>query len=117
MNAKIRTTIYKGICCAYWAATVCALTAPARAAESDVPTKTVKFQDLDISKPAGAKALYRRIQAAAREVCTTDTLMDVHQLGSEQTCIQHAIDKAVKDVDSVALTNLRFASPVRLASK
>src|SRR5213083_1778006 len=35
----------------------------------EVATRTVKFGDLDLSRSAGAAALYSRIQNAARAVC------------------------------------------------
>jgi UrcA family protein len=37
--------------------------------DSDVPRVTVRFGDLDLSKPQGAETLYRRIRSAARQVC------------------------------------------------
>ena len=43
-----------------------ALSVPANADTSDIPSVTVKFADLDISRPAGATKLYGRIHGAAR---------------------------------------------------
>jgi UrcA family protein len=117
MNTNIRATVYKTIFCAYWAATVCVLSGPAKADDLPLPTKTVQFGDLDISKSEGAKVLYRRIQAAAHEVCGGSIPYGLSASGVQHTCIDKAIDGAIKNVNSVALTQVRFGSPVRLASK
>jgi UrcA family protein len=117
MNTNIRATVYKTFFCAYWAATVCVLSGPAKADDLPLPTKTVQFGDLDISKPEGAKVLYRRIQAAAHQVCPASAPYGLREWGMQHDCINKAIDGAIKNVNSVALTQLRFGSPVRLASK
>jgi UrcA family protein len=116
MNTNIRATVYKTFFCAYWAASVCILSGPVKAGDLPLPTKTVQFGDLDISKPEGAKVLYRRIQAAAHEVCPIGVPYGTGW-GVRHDCINKAIDSAIKKVNSVALTQLRFGSPVRLASK
>jgi UrcA family protein len=116
MNKTIRTTLYTASYCAFGAAVLCTLTTPAVASEQDVPTKTVRFDDLNIAKAAGAKALYRRIQAAAREVCPL-SISGGHLATVRRACIEQAIDNAVKSVNAVALTELRFGSALRLADK
>ncbi len=98
------------------AITLCALQATARAADAGLPTRTVSYADLDISKPAGAKVLYHRIKAAANEVCGYGMSGDMGSAGRHYDCVQASIDKAVKDVDSPALSALRPNSFVHLAS-
>ncbi len=93
------------------------LLCPAQAAEQDRPSKIVKYGDLDLGGADGVHALYHRIQAAAREVCPNGNSMDLHMLSLQRACINQAIDEAVKSVNVVALTQLRFGAPVRLASK
>jgi UrcA family protein len=117
MNTTNRT-IYKVICCAYFVAgSVCAMTVPARADDAGLPTKTVKYGDLNLSSPAGVKVLYRRIQAAAYDVCPVAIVGDVRQMTAERTCVNKAIDGAIHQVDLAALTDLRYGGQVRLASK
>ncbi len=116
MNTNTRNKLYPIIGGACLAA-ICLLNGPAKAADPDVPTKAVKFQDLDISKPAGAKVLYRRIRAAAKEVCPETRDNEFWIIAARNACIDRAIDDAVKQVDSPLLTSLRFGSPARLASK
>lgn len=115
MNTPIRTKLYTAICCAFVA--LGAFSTSVEATE-DVPSKTVRFNDLDITKTAGAKALYGRIRAAARDVCELSTGNDPIMRAALSACIETAIDKAVRKVNAPALTALRFGSdPVRLASK
>jgi UrcA family protein len=117
MNKTIRTTLYTASYCAFGAAVLCTLTTPAVASEQDVPTKTVRFDDLNIAKAAGAKVLYRRIQAAAREVCPLSISRGVYLAAVQRACIEQAIDNAVRSVNAVALTELRFGSALHLADK
>lgn len=116
MNTLIRTKIHTALYCGFAAAALCALTSSAQA--EDVPSKTVKFQDLNITTPAGAKTLYGRIRAAARDVCDSSASGDPMLRLAVHACMEKAIDNAVRKVNAPALTALRFGSNVvRLASK
>jgi UrcA family protein len=117
MNATLRTKLYTVIYCALGTAAFTTLTTPAGADGLTPPTKTVKFNDLNITTAAGAKVLYRRIQTAAVEVCPAQFSYSLRMEQAQRACVDHAIDNAVKKVNSPALTELRFGSPVRLASK
>jgi UrcA family protein len=117
MNTSIRIKIYTAISCFMSTAALCSAVSTTAEAE-DVPHKTVKFNDLDITKPEGAKVLYKRIRAAARQVCEVSTGTDPIMGLATKGCIEKAIDRAVRDVNAPMLTNLRFgSSDVRLASK
>jgi UrcA family protein len=117
MNATIRKKLHAAIYCLCGATTVCALQATASIVEDDPPTRRVSYADLDISKPAGAKILYRRIEAAAQEVCVFDTIKDLGAAQRQRTCINRAVDNAVKGVNSVALSELHAANVIHLASQ
>jgi UrcA family protein len=71
---------------------------------------------LDISKPTGAKVLYRRIVAAANRVCPANSYTYMLTQKGVRECTEHAIDKAVKDVGSPALSALRPSSAIHFAS-
>ncbi len=117
MNANIRTRLLTAIYCALGTASMSTLTtAPAGAAEQAVPTETVRFDDLDITKPAGATILYRRIKAAAVDVCPRMS-RELSEVVVERKCVETAIDIAVRKVNSDVLTEMRFGSGIRLASK
>jgi UrcA family protein len=117
MNTTLRTKAYTVIFCALGTAAFTTLTTPAGADGLSPPTKTVKFDDLNITTAAGAKVLYRRIQTAAVEVCPAQMSYSLRMEQAQRACVDHAIDNAVRKVNSPALTELRFGSPVRLASK
>ena len=71
------------------------------AAEPSAESRTVKFGDLDISKPSDAHALYRRIRAAAQVVCSsyffaTDT--------DKARCVRDATEDAVTKINQPGLS-------------
>ena len=116
MNTLNRARLLTAVHCVLGAAGVCALAAPAGAEES-LPSKTVRYSDLDISHPAGAKVLYARIRAAARDVCALSTAGDPVLHAAVKACVDTAIDNAVRKVAAPELTSLRFGGDIRLASK
>jgi UrcA family protein len=111
-----RNKLFVVIYCLMIAAWACTLAVTAGADES-LPSKTVRYSDLDISNPEGAKALYHRIRAAARNVCDRSIAGDPVLRAATQACVDTAIDNAVRKVDSPALTSLRFGGDIHLASK
>ena len=72
----------------------------------------VKYGDLNLSNPQGAKALYRRISAAAHEVC--EPLYDgVRDLGVRQAagaCVHKAVDDAVNAIRQPQLSAVHAAN-------
>jgi UrcA family protein len=113
----IRTKLYATVCVLFGSAAVGAPWTSAQASEPTPPSETVKFSDLDINTPAGAKVLYRRIRTAADEVCAP-TYRDPVMREAIPECVATAIDNAVKKVNAPYLTALRFGdSNVRLAKK
>lgn len=69
------------------------------------PSQAVRYDDLDLARPAGVAILYGRIQHAARQVCG-----DAQRVGSRvvstawRVCAAGAVDRAVRAVDRPALT-------------
>jgi UrcA family protein len=114
----VRTKLYAAICVLFGSAAVGTPWTSAQAGEENPPSKTVKFADLDIRTPEGAKALYQRIRAAANQVCAP-TYRDPVLRDGVGTCVNSAIDNAVKKINAPYLTALRFGNNVnvRLASK
>jgi UrcA family protein len=97
------------------------LAAVCMAADSiDTPTVTVKFADLNVSSPQGAEELYKRIVAAADQVCK-DADIDSN-LNESQTqrlaCVDDAIAGAVKHLDQprlVAIYNAKHRQPLPIS--
>ena len=65
----------------------------------------VSFRDLDLNTPSGAAKLYRRIQAAARNVCQYEPTSPRAQT-IWQYCVRPTVNAAVANVNSPLLTEL-----------
>ena len=65
----------------------------------------VSFRDLDLNTPSGAAKLYRRIQAAARNVCQYEPTSPRAQI-IWQYCVLPTVNAAVANVNSPLLTEL-----------
>jgi UrcA family protein len=70
-------------------------------AGEELRSQTVKFQDLNVNTPEGVRALYARIHAAARQVCSSGD--PIEQLGA-RACAKKAEAKAIETVDLPQLT-------------
>ena len=66
----------------------------------------VRYTDLDLSRPKDARALYDRLQAAARSVCTNIGIQDndLAALSEYHRCVRDAVANAVANVSSERLT-------------
>jgi UrcA family protein len=83
------------------------LVASSASAEPKAKTQTVNFADLDLSKPAGAQTLYKRIKAAARNVCgPVDHYTFAGPAKAFRQCYEKAIADAVAQIDRPSLTAL-----------
>jgi UrcA family protein len=89
---------------AYSTATLlaCLLVASNARADEQLPSETVKFQDLDTATPAGVKALYSRIHSAARRVCAPPAGWP--QLVGSVACAKDAEARAIAKVNLPSLT-------------
>jgi UrcA family protein len=114
MKTNLPSKLTAAACLGLGLACLCAV---ASAADEPVPTHVVRYADLDISHEAGARTLYRRIEAAAREVCHVDFYSYRRLPGNDQQCFQRAVDDAVKQVDSAALAQIHGGATPRLASR
>jgi UrcA family protein len=84
-------------------------------------TVTVKFGDLDVSRPHDAAVLYGRIRAAAAKVCSPYEGSGLAAKSHLDACINEAIAKAVTTVDAPALSRVygaktRTSVPTHLVS-
>jgi UrcA family protein len=94
--------------------------ATSSAADSEVVRQVVvRYDDLNLTSPRGASTLYRRISAAAREVCDASDLLS-RELGTRaavDACVQKAISGAVTDVgrsELFAIYNAKNPRPLGL---
>ncbi|HTD71930.1 MAG TPA: UrcA family protein [Steroidobacteraceae bacterium] len=116
MNTIIQNTARAAAFLLCGAIALCTQAATARTSGDAALTQRVSYADLDISKPAGAKVLYGRIVAAARHVCALDGSRDLGSMQWVNKCTDLAIDKAVQDVGSPALSALRPNTVIHFAS-
>jgi UrcA family protein len=71
----------------------------------DTSSRTVRYDDLDLSAPAGVRALYRRIQDAAGDVCGDSTEVGSRARSrSWSDCVSVSIHDAVLAVRRPELT-------------
>lgn len=87
------------------------LAAPSQAGVIDIRTTTVSFSDINTHSPAGAQALYRRLRAAARQVCDDSSARGVEVRGSVKQCRKDALDRAVAQAAQPLLTALHRKVP------
>ncbi len=116
MNTSIQNTARAAVFALCGAITLCTLHMTASAADQGLRSEKVTYADLDISKPAGAQVLYKRIMAAAHRVCEINQFKTLALAHRTSTCADHAIDNAVRDVGSPALSALRPSSLIKVAS-
>jgi UrcA family protein len=84
------------------ALTLYAISPAALAASSadDLRRQVVRFGDLDLTRPAGAQELNRRLKNAARNVCES-----YDRLGYDRSCVDQAIARAIAAVGAPLLTS------------
>jgi UrcA family protein len=81
---------------------------------TDVPKIEVKYTDLDLATDQGARTLYRRIAAAARQVCPHGEGSIVPKMDElSRTCIRESIARAVREVNSQRLAEVEAAELAR----
>lgn len=75
------------------------------APENDgVPSRVVRFADLNLQSREGIRALYSRIRTAAQEVCEPVYFRAAQSNISRRRCQERAIEQAVAAVGSQSLT-------------
>jgi UrcA family protein len=85
------------------------------AAPQDEPrTRTVSFQDLDVTRAAGVAALYARIKVAAQEVCEPVNARALSSVQLARRCMDDAMADAVASVNSPRLTDYGHAKAMRI---
>jgi len=78
-----------------------AISAPASAEQSDQTRVTaVRYSDLDLASESGQRAMQRRIELAAREVCGVDELATGTRIvsSSARTCYAQTLENLSREV-------------------
>jgi UrcA family protein len=94
------------------AAIICTLVAgKVSASDRDVTvTIQVNAQGFDLSQPAGARELYRRIENAAYIACTRANRVGLAPASNQSGCYEKALGDAVRSVNVPLLTQTYLAT-------
>jgi UrcA family protein len=71
---------------------------------SDVQWKVVNYSDLNLSSPAGAVTLYKRISHAAHVVCYLPLQSNDETGARHRACVNAAMKRGVNEVNAPELT-------------
>jgi UrcA family protein len=82
---------------------------PSTARSADVPTVTVRYDDLNLATDRGTAVLYKRITNAARQVCPDEFSRDLAVVTASRACQAKAIARAVQDVNNPKLALMHEA--------
>jgi UrcA family protein len=70
----------------------------------------VNSRGLDISKPAGTREFYVRVQRAARIACTDGMRVDLKPVTDETACYEKALGDAIRSANLPLLTQVYLES-------
>jgi UrcA family protein len=76
---------------------------------ADVPSVVVSYGDLNLSNEQGTRALYRRIVAAARQVCPVQITRELSSVAASNACQADAIARAVRELNNPQLAAVHAA--------
>jgi UrcA family protein len=87
----------------------------ARSAEraAELPSVTVRYTDLNLNTHAGVEALYARLRAAARDVCSVGLRRSLTNVMAAKTCYRQTLANAVDEMKSPTLSALHRAETTR----
>jgi UrcA family protein len=103
MKTATRSVI--GVMVAITAATLSTQSAGAAALDA-TPSIVVKYDAAALATAAGASDLYRRLEAAARQVCPDDSMRDQARKEVGSRCIKETVARAVEHINSQKLAQL-----------
>jgi UrcA family protein len=72
----------------------------------DVPTRTVRYADLDLNTQKGATVLYNRIRQAAEQVCGYEGLQPLVIAAPVKACVDRAVASSVQAMNNARLTGV-----------
>jgi UrcA family protein len=118
MNANVQTALIATVFL-----TSITLSTPSRAetaiiGPTEVPSRVVRYADLNLATPEGVRALYSRIQVAAWKVC--GEMIAPHNGPSaieNGKCRRTLTDVAVRQVDEPALTALHSGKKTEVTAR
>jgi UrcA family protein len=101
-NTAVRSA-WTVLCAAFIAGTLCTDDAVAQGSEAIVAYH-VSTQGIDVSKPEGARELYRRLKNAAWIVCTRANRVGLEPSPDPDACYEKALGEAISSAHIQLLT-------------
>jgi UrcA family protein len=108
-SATARLAALAGIALTAVSAAGWSTAARADSSATEVPSIKVQYGDLNLPSESGSQVLYKRIVAAARQVCPIAHSADLYLVVTSEKCQASAIAKAVSEVNNPKLA-LVYAS-------
>ena len=119
MNTSVPSTGLRGLIATAIFGALASSFSAVSAADPNSASVTVKYADLNIASPSGARVLYERIRVAAHTACSYFWFKTA---AHEARCVQNTIAEAVAKVNEPALSAVydakyKTASPNTLVSQ
>jgi len=88
-------------------------------ADAPFATAKVRYDDVDLATEAGARAMARRLQAAASEACLADSVPVLKIYADPGPCVREALDEAARSINAPRLTAALAArsAPLKTADR
>jgi UrcA family protein len=102
MNINLKSVAFSAV--AFVCATIVMNSAAAGGPVGETLQQKVSFAGLNLDRPEGVAALYKRIHAAAVNVCSPIETTEVYLSSKLKPCIADATSRAIKMVNNPALT-------------
>jgi UrcA family protein len=102
MSIKLKSVAFSAV--AFVCATIVMNSAAAGGFVGETLKQNVSYADLNLNQPEGVATLYKRIHAAAANVCSPLDSRDMSLSSKVQPCIADATSRAIKSVNNPALT-------------
>jgi UrcA family protein len=83
------------------------------ASDADARMLRVTYNDLDLATEQGSRALYARIESAARQVCAPEDQRNLAAVAAARSCKAQAVAQAVSTVHSPVLAAVYAANRPR----
>ncbi|MGC1722381.1 MAG: UrcA family protein [Isosphaeraceae bacterium] len=110
MNTKAPVLNAKPFICIALLAACAVLSAPVQANDHEVTVNiSVSTAGLDLSQPAGAREMYRRLQRAADTACGHGNRVDLQPPTSYTDCYEKALGSAVRSAHRQQLSIVYLA--------
>ena len=78
-------------------------------------SSTIRYDDLNLTRPAGVRALYQRIDVAAKKVCAPEPdARDFVMRSDWQQCYDSALDNGVASANLPAVTRYHLVKTGRI---